>query len=490
MKTLLTCAARWLISGTLLLLSLLGISALSWAQPPQDHWEGLGRALVAHARHTEALMELPDVVGVGVGFNQDGKPVLKVFAKKARPAGVPAKLDGTDVEVIPSGPFYALAPAAPAANRPAAAKPSADKPPSVKFVSPQYGETLLGEEVTLKVNATDDKGVTRVEFYYQQFDAYYSTYTRLSLGVDTNGSDGWSYTWNTTQINDDRYILWADAYDTKGQKASHNVTILVDNTLGEPPAYSPDRPDDIPISPIGVSVGNQYEASAGTIGCRVKDATGQLYILSNNHVLALENTAPVGSWILQPGLYDTGSDIPYAWQIVGTLTTYVPITFSRLANNKVDAALAAVKTLPDGTPLVDVSTPDDGYGTPASNHLTNDELARLFASLGNNIPVQKYGRTTKLTSGNITSINTTVTVSYSRGQARFVNQIVVQSPSAFILPGDSGSLLVTQDGNVPVGLMFAGNSSGTYGVANRIDDVLTALGGKLGTELTIDDGVE
>jgi hypothetical protein len=62
-------------------------------------------------------MGLPDVVGVGVGFNQEGKPVLKVFAKKARPEGVPARVDGADVEVIHSGSFYALAPASPAATR-------------------------------------------------------------------------------------------------------------------------------------------------------------------------------------------------------------------------------------------------------------------------------------------------------------------------------------------------------------------------------------
>lgn len=96
--------------------------------------------------------------------------------------------------------------------------------------------------------------------------------------------------------------------------------------------------------------------------------------------------------------------------------------------------------------------------------------------------------TTGLTSGSITSINTTVIVRYSRGQARFVNQIVVESSSAFILPGDSGSLLVTQDGNIPAGLLFAGNSSGTYALANRIEDVLTALGQRLSTTIAIDDG--
>lgn len=466
------------------LLALLMSFGIAAGQPPQDRWERLARVAAAHARHSEALMEVPDVVGVGIGVDGKGNPVLKVFARHGRPAAVPRKLDGADVEIVRTGEFYALAPLSPAAAKPAARKPSSDKPPTVKFISPQYGETLVGT-VTLTVNATDDKGVTKVEFYYEQYDAYYANGSRLLLGIDSNGSDGWSYTWSTASVGDDPYILWAVAYDTKGQKASHNVTIFTDNTAGEPPEYSPDRPNGI-ISPIGVSVGNQYEASAGTIGCRVKDSAGRVFILSNNHVLALENTAPLNSWILQPGLYDSGSDIAYAWQNVGTLTTYVPIIFSRRANNKVDAAVAQIKVwgLDGETPLVATSTPSDGYGTPGTDYLTNDELAAWFAT--SQIPVQKYGRTTRLTTGTITSINTTVVVSYSRGQARFVNQIVVQSPSAFILPGDSGSLLVTQDYPQPVGLLFAGNSSGTYAVANRIQDVLTELSSRLGSELTID----
>ena len=46
------------------------------------------------------------------------------------------------------------------------------------------------------------------------------------------------------------------------------------------------------------------ECSAGTLGARVK-AGAHLYVLSNNHVLALEDDAPIGSDILQPGRYDT-----------------------------------------------------------------------------------------------------------------------------------------------------------------------------------------
>jgi len=487
MRRLTLSLTHWLKPAAPLLV-LLGFCGTLWGQPPENRWERFAHVVAAHARHSDALLEQPDVVGVGVGVNAQGEPVLKVFTKKNRHDAIPKKLDGADVEAVTTGEFFALAPSATGSIKPAVARPSVDKPPTVKFVKPQYGETLLGT-VALTVNATDDKGVARVEFYYQQYDAYYGGQGRIWLGTDNSGSDGWSYNWVTSDYKDDRYILWADAYDTKNQMASHNVTILVDNVAGEPPAYSPDRPDDVPVAPIGVSVGNQYEASAGTTGCRVKDRDGNLYILSNNHVLALENTAPLGSWILQPGLYDTGSDIPYAWQIVGTLTTFVPITFSRFANNKVDAAVARINFWADGeTPLVGVSTPGDGYGPPSSDYLTNSELSALFAGSSNKIPVQKYGRTTGFTQGTITSINTTVIVGYARGSARFVNQIVVESSNAFILPGDSGSLLVTQDGNLPAGLLFAGNSSGTYALANRIEDVLTVLGNRLRSTLAIDDG--
>ncbi|ASV75637.1 hypothetical protein THTE_3035 [Thermogutta terrifontis] len=42
------------------------------------------------------------------------------------------------------------------------------------------------------------------------------------------------------------------------------------------------------------------------------------------------------------------------------------------------------------------------------------------------------------------------------------------------------------DANRPVGLLFAGNSDGTYAVANRIEDVLQALSSRLGSNVTID----
>ena len=212
--------------------------------------------------------------------------------------------------------------------------------------------------------------------------------------------------------------------------------------------------------PIGVSTGNAGECSAGTIGARVKDSNDALYALSNNHVYALENNAPLNSNVLQPGRYDTGcGNNPD--NAIGTLSAFERIDFSTSANNVIDAAIA----LSDSAKLGN-TTPSNGYGKPKSAILN----ATLSAA------VQKYGRTTSLTKGSIAGINVTVNVGYTSGTARFVNQILVTARKAFIKAGDSGSLLVTDPDRNPVGLLFAGDSSGRYAFANPIGPILERFG--------------
>ena len=212
--------------------------------------------------------------------------------------------------------------------------------------------------------------------------------------------------------------------------------------------------------PIGVSTGNQNDCSAGTIGARVTDASGNVYALSNNHVYALENRAELNSNIVQPGLADARCRIN-SDNVIGTLASFVPIEFSVSANNTVDAAIAL-----SDVSLLGNATPAAGYGTPQSS------TASAFVGQR----VQKFGERTKLTRGRVFGIDATVKVTYDSGEARFVNQIVVTSPTAFIRPGDSGSLLVTRPDKHPVGLLFAGNGNGRMAIANPIDLVLGALG--------------
>ncbi len=211
--------------------------------------------------------------------------------------------------------------------------------------------------------------------------------------------------------------------------------------------------------PIGVSIGNENECAAGTLGARVTKG-GNVYILSNNHVLARQNAASIGENILQPGRYDTSPQcsIP-ANSSIGTLAQFVKINFS--GSNTVDAAIASTTTS-----LVGNATFSGGYGVPNST--------TKAATIG--MLVQKCGRTTTCTHGSVASINATVNVQYDGGVANFVNQVVVTGKKgAFSKAGDSGSLIVTDDANAyPVALLFAGSQTSTIG--NPTGAVLSALG--------------
>lgn len=244
---------------------------------------------------------------------------------------------------------------------------------------------------------------------------------------------------------------------------------------------SPTRP-----APIGTSTGSerlivfrgQLYCTVGTIGARVTDGTS-VYALSNAHVYALQGSDPQGTVqagtggdrMLQPGRVDMtaqacGSQQEIDAAVIGRLWDYEPIEFSRKANNSIDAAIARVSVDQVGT-----GTPGEGYGTPSS--------ASTPAALG--LVVQKYGRTTGLTKGTVTGMNATVMIKYDKGQTKFIKQVIVQgSGGPFSDGGDSGSLIVTETGNHPVALLFAGSTSTTIG--NPIDLVLGAFG------VTIDGG--
>lgn len=94
-----------------------------------------------------------------------------------------------------------------------------DSPPSVALTNPAAGAIISGT-VSVTADATDDNGVSQVEF----FDGV------TSLGIDSDGSDGWSVSWDTTTASNGEHALTATATDTAGQTASDSVNVTVDNT--------------------------------------------------------------------------------------------------------------------------------------------------------------------------------------------------------------------------------------------------------------------
>jgi hypothetical protein len=99
-----------------------------------------------------------------------------------------------------------------------------DGPPTVSITSPADGATVSGI-VQIQANASDDKGVTQVRF----FDG------ATSIGTDTDGSNGWSASWDTTGASEgSSHAITATATDTIGQTGSDSHTVTVDNVDARP----------------------------------------------------------------------------------------------------------------------------------------------------------------------------------------------------------------------------------------------------------------
>jgi hypothetical protein len=197
----------------------------------------------------------------------------------------------------------------------------------------------------------------------------------------------------------------------------------------------------------GISLGVPEDAfggkMAGTLGLVVTGADGNVYILTNAHVIAMNSKAqflPIGTAVLQPGTYDGGT----LQDQVGTLYKYIPITFGPKGKNYADAAIAKVTI---NEYLVGEVLGSDNQSTYSISGVTEVNVGDT---------VRKSGRTTGVTTNTVIDVNATVKVWYSTSKwAVFYDQILVNQP--FLESGDSGSPV--DKGGIFVGLAFAGSSS-------------------------------
>jgi hypothetical protein len=211
---------------------------------------------------------------------------------------------------------------------------------------------------------------------------------------------------------------------------------------------------------IGCSLGHSHR-TAGTLGCFVQvNGQAEPCILSNNHVLADENRAPLGKPVLQPGPFDGGIS---PGDVVATLSRFEPLNAS--GKNLVDAAVATLRfgISADFGALAGLGRLDGARAEP----LEGEEI------------VFKIRRTTSLTRGRVSAFEIDdVWVRYDLGVIGFDRQIEIAplDGNPFSLGGDSGSVIV-DEGMRAVGLLFAGNDVDvTY--ANPIQTVLQTLGAR------------
>ncbi len=238
----------------------------------------------------------------------------------------------------------------------------------------------------------------------------------------------------------------------------------------------------------GSSIGHS-KVTAGTFGAVVRDRkTGKPLILSNNHVLAnitdgTDGRARIGDAILQPGRYDGGQPD----DILGYLERFVPIwrTASRpscaIARAAERLGSAALRTVKNGYELRIVrkrsteNLVDAAVARPVSDDMIDASIMEVGAVSACGEPeigmkVRKSGRTTGLTTGTIRVLSATLKVSLGDvGEAYFSDQIVATSMGQ---PGDSGSLVVTDDGTA-VGLLGAGSDQAT--ICSRMRNVMDLL---------------
>lgn len=199
--------------------------------------------------------------------------------------------------------------------------------------------------------------------------------------------------------------------------------------------------------PGGVSIGNVH-ITAGTLSCLVKEnRTGLLLGLSNAHVM---NTPygphlgdPKGTPVVQPGSYDGGQD---PQDTVGHVYKWVTVQ-------------------PPPTPnLVDCAC-----FKPINPSIVSDRIIDIGLRPVNpvepklNMKVRKVGRTTGLTHAavSVIDVNGEQIGDNSGNILAIFNDVfeIYLSAPTFSAGGDSGSTILKEDTNLPVGLLFAGGEA-------------------------------
>ena len=225
-----------------------------------------------------------------------------------------------------------------------------------------------------------------------------------------------------------------------------------------------------------ISVGNFREA--GTLCCLVRDQSGTLYGMSNNHVSGSCSHAGIGLPILAPGIFDVapGGLAPFT---IGFHHAALPLIAGSADNVSAQANRdAAIFLIHD--PLKVSSYQGDSYDTPTT-----------VAPLVPGMQVEKVGRTTGHTHGQVIGqffgahpIQYTAALYGFSGVVSFEPAfVVVGSSELFSDRGDSGSLITSVDSNgqrKAVGIVVGGMDDrsapgGKITIALSLTPILTEL---------------
>ncbi|GIU89159.1 MAG: hypothetical protein KatS3mg010_0258 [Acidimicrobiia bacterium] len=235
-----------------------------------------------------------------------------------------------------------------------------DAPPTVSFASPGDGATVSGANVTVQASASDDVGVTQVQF----FDG------TASIGVDTVAGDGWSVTWDTTSAIDGPHTLRATATDTAGQTATatRSVTVMNGNANSPPTVAISSPAPNTTVSGANVTVQASASDDVGVTQVQFFDGTASIgvdTVAGDGWSVTWDTTSAIdGPHTLTARATDTGglsttsAAVPVTVRngVLGTTTVLdVPITNGnddveeRLSDGRVDRASNDLDMMLDNT---------------------------------------------------------------------------------------------------------------------------------------------
>lgn len=178
-------------------------------------------------------------------------------------------------------------------------------PPTVSLTSPVNGATLEGT-VTINANASDNVGVSKVEFYYGV----------VKIGEDT--SLPYSIDWNTLGVADGSYSLTAKAFDGANNSATSTpVNVTTDNT------------NALPIANAGTDIYAQPGSTVQFDGSGSYDPNGSIVSYSwDNGLTGVSPTtvySTMGEYTVVLTVTDNEGDIGTDTVTV-TVTTNIPDT--------------------------------------------------------------------------------------------------------------------------------------------------------------------
>jgi len=224
----------------------------------------------------------------------------------------------------------------------------------------------------------------------------------------------------------------------------------------------------------GTSCAPTSERYSGTFGAIVrKVASQEIFVLSNNHVFSGCNHTPPGQPILAPSSSDGRADAP-APREIGRHYELVELRSGDPNFVKPCELDIAISSVTNKSILSSWQGDENqGFDTP-----------EIVASPMSMMRVKKFGRTTGLTFGTVEARSKRFTpIEYTsksfKGTVWFTDIWTVRADAgdAFAMGGDSGSLVVSEDGFQAVGIVFAANAKGEYGWILPMPKVMSAFGG-------------